>query len=103
MHINDEHSDGRFPSTGVIDTGYLRRPPRKKARTLSMDHHDGTDTESIMARVKHTLDYNSRGCKGNTRGDFIHDSFITLEQVLTTLPLDIVIDIEISQYQRPFL
>lgn len=51
-----------------------------------------------MARVKQTFDYQCRGIKGNTRGDTIHDQFITLEQLLTTLPLSIGMDIEISMF-----
>jgi len=50
----------------------------------------------VHERMKHTVDYVSKGFKPNTRGDFIQDSFATLEELLTKLPGDIGFDIEIS-------
>jgi hypothetical protein len=69
----------------------------EEMRNLSLTSIDGLETEAFMARVKHTIDYKSRGCKGNTRGNFIHEAFITFEQLLTKLPPNIGLDIEISQ------
>jgi hypothetical protein len=92
MHISNEQSSQQlFASLGKA----------RKVRALSLSASDGVETEAFMARVKHTFDYNSRGFKGNTRGDFIHEAFTTLEQLLTKLPVHIGMDIEISQYPPP--
>ncbi|KAL8678176.1 MAG: hypothetical protein Q9186_005467, partial [Xanthomendoza sp. 1 TL-2023] len=71
-------------------------PLSKQLRTLSVNTSTVVETETFMARIKHTFDYKSRGCKGNTRGDFIHDTYVTLEQLLRKLPSDIALNIEIK-------
>lgn len=101
MHISNEQSDQRLSAVlGEADTEYFKTPLARRTRTLSVNASDGLETKAFMARVKHTLDYNSRGCKGNTRGDFIHDTFVTFEQVLRDLPSNIALNIEISR-SRP--
>lgn len=98
MHINHEQSDQRRSAVPCeADTEYFKTPLSKRVRTLSVNASDGAETKAFMARVKHTFDYKSRGCKGNTRGDFIHDSFVTLEQLLRKLPSNIALNIEISK------
>lgn len=69
----------------------------RRLRTFSVNASDGVETKAFMARIKHTFDYKSRGCKGSTRGGFIHDTFFTFEQLLRNLPLNIALDIEISK------
>lgn len=97
MHINNEQSNQRLPASfSEEDTTFIKTPLRRKVRRPSLHASDRRQTEPSMARVRHTLNYSSRGCKGNARGDFIHDSFITFEELLTTLPKDIGLDIEIS-------
>ena len=66
-------------------------------RTLSLNVNDGVQSEAFKARIKQTFDFHSRGCKGNTRGDFIHDTYVTFEQLLKNLPLNIALNIEISK------
>ncbi len=46
--------------------------------------------------MKYTVDFASKGFKPNTRGDFIQDSFATLEEALCEVPNYIGFDIEIS-------
>lgn len=97
MHINNEQSDQRRSAVPCkADTEYPKTTLRKGLRTLSVDASDTIETKAFMARVKQTLDYKSRGCKGNTRGDFIRDTFVTFEQLLRKLPSDIALNIEIS-------
>lgn len=104
MHINNEQSDQRLSAVPYeVETEYFKTPLSKKVRTLSINASDGVETKDFMARVKHTFDYNSRGCKGNTRGDFIHDTFITFEQLLRHLSSNIALNIEISKSQPPML
>ena len=98
MHINNEQTSHR-PSTDPCETKteILKTPLNRRVRAFSMNACDSIQTKSLMARMKHTFDYSSRGCKGNTRGDFIHESFNTLEQLLKNLPLNIALNIEISK------
>ncbi len=104
MHINNEKSDQRLSAVPCeAETEYFKTPMSKKVRTLSVNASDGVETKAFMARVKHTFDYKSRGCKGNTRGDFIHDTFVTFEQLLRDLPLNIALNIEISKLQPPMV
>lgn len=104
MHINNEQSDQRLSADSYeTETEYFKTPLSRKVLTLSVNASDGVETKAFMARVKHTLDYSSRGCKGNTRGDFIHDTFVTFEQLLRNLPLNIALNIEISKSQPPML
>ncbi|KAL8726873.1 MAG: hypothetical protein Q9166_006425 [cf. Caloplaca sp. 2 TL-2023] len=97
MQINNEQSDRRRSAVSrEAETEYIKTPLSKKVRTLSVSTSNGAETETFMARVKHTFDYNSRGCKGNTRGDFVHDTYVTLEQLLRNLPPNIALSIEIK-------
>jgi glycerophosphodiester phosphodiesterase len=48
--------------------------------------------------MKYTVDFMKRGFKPNTRGDFIQDSFATLEELLVELPKSISFDVEISTF-----
>ena len=104
MHINNEQSDQRRSAVPCeAQTEYFKTPLSKKVRTLSVNASDGVETKAFMARIKHTFDYNSRGCKGNTRGDFIHDTFVTFEQLLRNLSPNVALDIEISKPQPSML
>ena len=104
MHINNEQSDQRLSAVPCeADREYFKPPLSRRVRTLSVNASDGVETKAFMARVTHTFDYNSRGFKGNTRGDFIHDPFVTLEQLLRDLPSNIPLNIEISKSQAPIL
>lgn len=51
--------------------------------------------------MKHTVDYLTKGFKPNTRGDFVQDTFATLEDVLCNVPEDIGFDMEISKSRPP--
>lgn len=102
MQINSEQCDRRRSAVfREAETGHIKTPLSKKVRTLSVNSSDGVETEIFMARIKHTFDYNSRGCKGNTRGDFIHETYVTLEQLLREAPANIALNIEISKSQPP--
>ncbi|CZT47712.1 uncharacterized protein RSE6_08306 [Rhynchosporium secalis] len=97
MHLDYDQSDQRrtaLPWSG--ETSCFKTPLSRKVRTLSLTASDRDQTKVFMARVKHTLDYNSRGCKGNTKDDFIHESFVTFGGLLNSLPLNIGMDIEIK-------
>ncbi|GMG03784.1 unnamed protein product [Aspergillus oryzae] len=52
--------------------------------------------EEGVQLVGHRVDFVSKGFKPNTRGDFIQDSFTTLEELLEELPESISFNIEIT-------
>jgi len=98
MQINSEQSD-QHPCTVPCEeeTEYFKKPLSRKVRTLSVNARNSVESQAFEARIKHTFDYNSRGCKGNTRGEFIHDAYVTFEQLLRNLPLNIALNFEISK------
>ncbi|OOO07236.1 glycerophosphoryl diester phosphodiesterase [Aspergillus oryzae] len=75
-----------------ISTQVTSTKPR--SRSLTKDHERGT--REIRDRMKYTVDFVSKGFKPNTRGDFIQDSFTTLEELLEELPESISFNIEIK-------
>ena len=68
-------------------------------RASSLTRDQGSGAAEIHARMKHTVDYKSKGFKPNTRGDFIQGSFATLEELLTEVPVSIGFNAEISMWQ----
>lgn len=98
MHINNEQSSQRrSPHLCEAEAELSKTPLNRRVRSFSMNTKESVQKNTLISRMKHTFDYNSRGCKGNTRGDFIHDSFVTLEQLLRSLPSNIALNIEISK------
>lgn len=100
MHINAEQtSRRRSPDPHEAEVELVKTSPSRRVRAFSMDARDSVQNKPLLDRMRHTFDYNSRGYKGNTRGDFIHESFVTLEQLLRSLPSNIPLNIEISKLQ----
>lgn len=80
MHINNEQSDQRLSVIPCkAETECFKIPLSRRMRILSLNASDNVETEAFMARVKHIFDYKSRGCKGNIKGDFIYDMFVSFE------------------------
>ncbi|KAK4653582.1 Glycerophosphocholine phosphodiesterase [Podospora pseudocomata] len=73
------------------DEGNNARP---RSRSLGEQFEAGAI--QIRDRMKHTVDFKLKGFKPNTRGEFIQDSFATLKDILTQLPEEIGLDIEIK-------
>lgn len=67
---------------------------RLRSRSLTRNHERGT--QEIHDRMKYAVDFMNKGFKPNTSGDFIQDSFATLEKLLVKLPESIGFNIEIS-------
>ncbi|RHZ48190.1 uncharacterized protein CDV56_100746 [Aspergillus thermomutatus] len=65
-------------------------------RSWSLTGEYGPGTQEIRDRLKHTVEFTNKGFKPNTRGDFIQDSFTTLEDVLTKLPESVGLNVEIK-------
>jgi glycerophosphodiester phosphodiesterase len=73
---------------------------RGKPRSQSLTREQGCGAKEIQDRMKYTVDFMDKGFKPNTRGDFILDSFATLEELLVELPESTNFDIEISMFQQ---
>lgn len=71
---------------------------RGKPRSRSLTRVRERGADDIQDRMKHTVDFIKKGFKPNTRGDFIQDSFATLEEVLIEMPETIGFNIEISTF-----
>lgn len=71
---------------------------KPRSRSLTREHEQGA--RDVQDRMKCTVDFMNKGFKPNTRGDFIQDSFATLEELLVELPISIGFDVEISMVYR---
>lgn len=95
-------SDTQLPTSVVQgrenvpeDTEQLSMTPRKRAH--SFDVIEDCRVKSLLDRIQHTHQYKLKGFKGNMRGSHIHGPFTTLHELLTILPEDVAIDIELSK------
>ncbi|KAI9696668.1 MAG: Glycerophosphocholine phosphodiesterase [Bogoriella megaspora] len=66
------------------------------ANSLPSDLYGKLRVQNFVSRMEHTFEYKLKGFKGNTRGRFIHEAFLSLEQLLLQLPQSIPFDIEIK-------
>ncbi|PSN60503.1 GDPD-domain-containing protein [Corynespora cassiicola Philippines] len=82
---------GNYKSSRAHDHYHLQRP---RSRSVETTYEEGA--KQVKNRMKHTVDYLKKGFKPNTRGDFIQDTFATLEEALCNVPDDIGFDMEIK-------
>ncbi|KAI9772905.1 MAG: Glycerophosphocholine phosphodiesterase [Geoglossum simile] len=68
----------------------------RKSRSRSLNSFDDGRTQDFVDRMKQTFEFKLKGFKGNTRGDHIHESFTTLEEMLQVIPETVGIDIELK-------
>lgn len=81
----------------TIDTskdGLHTQPQRRRA--WSTGEESRLRTVQLRDRLRYTVDFQSKGFKPNTRGDFIQGSLTTLDELLVDLPEDIGFNIEMS-------
>ena len=72
----------------------------RKTRSLSSITCEDLRAESFVRRLEPTFEYKSKGFKGNTRGRYIQEAFLTLEELLLKLPESIAFNIEISRHPQ---
>jgi glycerophosphodiester phosphodiesterase len=96
-------SDTQLPTSVVQgrhndsnDADELSMTSRKRAH--SFDIAEDCRVKGLLDRIQHTHEYKWKGFKGNMRGSHIHGPFTTLHELLTTLPEDVAIDIELSKW-----
>jgi glycerophosphodiester phosphodiesterase len=104
MYISKAQSQsprGDLPS--MAETRHLERSEVRRTRSLSLNAYEDSRTTDFNERMKHTFEFKLKGFKGNTTGDYIHESFITLKELLEKLPEPIAFNIEISKSLPPFI
>lgn len=71
------------------------RAPRLRSRSL--DTRNDYRIDELTERMKHTFGFNVKGFKANTRGNYIQEPFITLDDLLSKTPASMTLNIEISK------
>lgn len=70
------------------------RRARVRSRSMTYEHEHGVG--EIRDRLKLTVDFQNKGFKPNAPGDFVHDSFLSLEELIVRLPESDSLNLEIS-------
>lgn len=100
MYASKVHSPRGNPGTtlteAILETERIQTDRGTRSRSATRERERGA--KEAQDRMKHTVDFMNKGFKPNTRGDFIQDSFTTLEELLVKLPKSIGFDIEISMF-----
>ncbi|OJI79603.1 hypothetical protein ASPTUDRAFT_180070 [Aspergillus tubingensis CBS 134.48] len=91
LHASKIQSPMGYP-TSIKGSRHHHKNPR--SRSLTRGHEQGA--QQMQERMRHTVDYMSKGFKPNTRGHVIQDSFATIEELLTQLPENLGSNVEIK-------
>jgi glycerophosphodiester phosphodiesterase len=75
---------------------------KQRSRSLSLSDDCWKSANDLTERMKHTFEYKKIGFKGNTRGNYIHQPFLSLGDVLSHTPDSIALNIEISKQHSSF-
>ncbi|GLB07400.1 hypothetical protein AtubIFM57258_002736 [Aspergillus tubingensis] len=78
--------------TPILGNRHHHKNPRP--RSLTRGYEQGA--QQMQERMRHTVEYMSKGFKPNTRGHVIQDSFATIEELLTQLPENLGFNVEIK-------
>lgn len=70
----------------------------RRSRSRSLDTSEDNRIAELTERMKHTYGFKIKGFKANTRGDYIQEPFITLDDLLSKTPDSLTLNIEISKY-----
>lgn len=97
MYASKEQSPHGNPTSVVGNPHNPMSEPVPRHRSRSVSEKDEPGACQVQERVKHTVDFQAKGFKPNTRGEFIHDSLVTLEDILRELPEDVGLNIEFSK------
>lgn len=93
-HRSDRASCADREASVDLDSQERRR---RRAFSLSTDACDERRAQDFIDRMRPTFEWGYKGYKGNTRGCYIHELFVTLEEALLKVPERFPINIEISK------
>ena len=68
-----------------------------RSRSRSLDTRKDYRVDELTERMKHTFGFKLKGFKANTRGNYIQEPFITLDDLLSKTPDSMTLNIEISK------
>jgi glycerophosphodiester phosphodiesterase len=104
MYISKAQSQlSRGDLLSITETRYLKRSEIRKIRSLSLNAYEDSRIIDFNKRMKHTFEFKLKKFKNNITGDYIHESFIILKELLEKLPESIVFNIEINKSLSPFI
>ncbi|SLM41475.1 SPX, N-terminal [Lasallia pustulata] len=92
-HRSDRASCADREASVDLDSQERRR---RRAFSLSTDACDERRAQDFIDRMRPTFEWGYKGYKGNTRGCYIHELFVTLEEALLKVPERFPINIEIK-------
>ncbi|KAK0125575.1 Glycerophosphocholine phosphodiesterase [Cadophora gregata f. sp. sojae] len=73
----------------------IKQRGRSRSRSLNTLVEENK-YRNLINGMRHTFEYRRKGFKGNLRGEHIHSSFTTLEELLRSIPEEVHIDIELK-------
>ncbi|TVY64324.1 Glycerophosphodiester phosphodiesterase GDE1 [Lachnellula suecica] len=96
LHVNDPtQRPSRPPSPPKESPNFriVRGADRVRSQSLG---HELPAFDEMAERMKHTRDFKAKGYKANSRGNFIHAPFTTLEEMLLKLDQEVSFNIEMK-------
>ncbi|PTB35681.1 hypothetical protein M441DRAFT_153098 [Trichoderma asperellum CBS 433.97] len=94
-HASDLQEPQSITPATIDTSGVLHGYPQRR-RAWSTGEESRLRTVQLRDRLRYTVDFQSKGFKPNTRGDFIQGSLATLDELLMNLPEDIGFNIEMK-------
>ncbi|KAJ0416242.1 Glycerophosphodiester phosphodiesterase domain-containing protein, partial [Aspergillus carlsbadensis] len=70
--------------------------PTPRLRSYSLDSSRNRKPTYILEQLKNTFEFKQKGFKGNTRGEYIHEPFLTLDELLSQTPDSVALNLEIK-------
>ncbi|KAL4783791.1 Glycerophosphoryl diester phosphodiesterase family-domain-containing protein [Aspergillus varians] len=70
--------------------------PAPRLRSYSLDSNNNHRPVHLPEQLKNTFEFKQKGFKGNTRGGYIHEPFLTLDDVLSQTPDSVALNMEIK-------
>ncbi|KAK1237387.1 hypothetical protein MKX08_003012 [Trichoderma sp. CBMAI-0020] len=99
-HASDLQEPQRITPATIDGGSAVLHGHLQRRRAWSTGEESRLRTVQLRDRLRYTVDFQSKGFKPNTRGDFIQGSLATLDELLVDLPEEIGFNIEMK-YPRP--
>ncbi|KAE8153479.1 Glycerophosphoryl diester phosphodiesterase family-domain-containing protein [Aspergillus avenaceus] len=95
-HLNLEQLMHISKSQSRPEREAAQQPTHRRSRSYSNDVGEDCRPQHLTEQLKCTFEFKQKGFKANTRGYYIHDSFVTLHNLLSQTPDSIALNIEIK-------